>query len=475
MTYTCIADDSTLTTTCGSDGTWSDPGGVCPPTSCGMPDLAVPFTTGHNYDEGTTYENEMTIMFTCTNGESVDMTCSNGEWSEPGVCPSGCAQETIPDPALYTEIAFSLNDHDYVAQFYEAGTGISVTCEDTSTVTLLCGVTGLWATDALECPPGCKDAPVTLEFSTNNFLGPFTYRYQYVNKKIIMCLYASCSETDVTYTCTDGSSLISTCDVNGEWSDPGLCPPGCSDAPFMDYPRVIDNNHNEGFTPSGNDVTLSCSDGVTTLTITCKPDGTWGDVSDECPVGCGGPAPVIEYATNDYVAGFHPEGFEVTYTCDVLGATDASVCLADGTWSPVASCPILLASGKTFWPSAEKTSAIIMSHPGYETGKPYWKNMNVNWYFQTDGKCKPKVTFIGDTYQVKGGKKCKEDTVTIQQWRNGQTWKTPLKDFCGGWNPKNLPVTEAKWNDVRLRIIFKTNASNHGLGFMAKISYEHCY
>ena len=178
MTYTCIADESTPTTTCGLDGTWSDPGGVCAPTSCGTPDLAVPFTNDHNYEPTTTYENEMTISFDCTNGETVDMTCLNGEWSEPGVCQPGCAQETIPNPALYTEIAFSLNDQNYVAQFYETGTGISVTCEDTSTVTLLCGETGLWAMDALECPPGCNDEPVTVEFSTREDVDPFTYRYK---------------------------------------------------------------------------------------------------------------------------------------------------------------------------------------------------------------------------------------------------------------------------------------------------------
>ncbi len=279
----------------------------------------------------------------------------------------------------------------------------------------------------------------------------------------------------MAYSCTDGSTLTSTCDVNGEWSDPGTCPPGCPDTPNLDYPRVIGNNYNGEFTPSGNDVTLSCSDGETTITLTCGPDGNWGDVSGDCPVGCADPAPVIKHATDDYVTGFHPEGFEVTYTCDVLGETHMSVCLADGSWSPVVSCPILVESGKGFWPSPEKTSAIIMSHPGYATGKPYWKNMNVNWYFYTNNICKPKVTFIGNTFEVKGGSGCKADTVTIQQWRNGQTWKTNPKDFCGRWNPNNLAVTQAKWNDVRLRIIFKTDATIHGLGFMAKVSYEHCY
>ena len=234
------------------------------------------------------------------------------------------------------------------------------------------------------------------------------------NLKTFFCLKSSIfSDSDVTYTCTDGSTLISTCDSNGKWSDPGLCPPGCSQAPDMNFPFVVDNNYNVGFYPSGSDVTLTCSDEVTTLSILCEPDGTWGEVSGECLVGCSIPAPEIEHATNNYETGFHMEGDKVTYTCDVLGATDTSACLADGTWSSVASCPILLPKESGFWPSAEKTSAIIMSHPGYETGKPYWKNMNVNWYFYTNGICKPRVTFIGDTFQTIGKLKCNADNVVI--------------------------------------------------------------
>ncbi len=292
--------------------------------------------------------------------------------------------------------------------------------------------------------------------------------------KMDLHMYSVFSNTVVTYTCTDGSSLTSTCDSNGEWSDPGLCPPGCPDAPNLELPFGIGHNYQGGFTPSGSSVTLSCSDGATTLKIICGADGIWGERSGECPVGCADPAPELKDATSDYVADFYPEFAEVTYTCNVLGATSVSVCQGDGTWSAATACPIFQPIGSSFFPSKDKRAAIIMSHPGYESGDLYLPNRNANWYFHVyKNGCKPTVTFLGDVFQTIGKNKCKADYVVIQQWKNGNTWKT--KPFCGTAIPSRMPVTTAKWDDVRLRIIFRSDGIENGLGFMARVSYEHCF
>ncbi len=150
----------------------------CTPTGCGALDTAQPFTTNNLYDENATYEDGNTVQFDCTNGETSDATCSGGVWIPP-TCPSGCAAGTVPDPSLYTGIAFSQGDGVHSGAFYPENTGIDVVCEDGSTQTLLCGEAGLWATEAVVCPPGCSDDPVTLDFSTNNYGGgPFTPRYK---------------------------------------------------------------------------------------------------------------------------------------------------------------------------------------------------------------------------------------------------------------------------------------------------------
>ena len=260
------------------------------------------------------------------------------------------------------------------------------------------------------------------------------------------------------------------------WSGPAdTCPPGCTDAPpTLEFPFVTGNNYESGFTPSGNGPTLFCSDEITSLSIICGADGTWGEVSGVCPIGCADTAPEIDFSTNDYVPGFNAEATVVTYTCDLLDIAKTSTCQADGTWTTVTSCPVLKSIGSSFFPSVTATSAVIMSHPGYEWGAKYPSNKVSEWYFYPTGtNCKPTVEFIGDIFQIIGKKKCREDNLIIQQWYNHQLWK--WGPYCGTSIPKNVRKVEPKWDHVRLRFIFKTNGADNGLGFKALISYDHCF
>ena len=159
------------------------------------------------------------------------------------------------------------------------------------------------------------------------------------------------------------------------------------------------------------------------------------------------------------------------------GVKRTSICRRNGTWSSVTACPVLQPIGSSFTPTENVTSAFIMSHEGYKSGTRYGPSINAKWFFEPIGNgCKPQVTFIGDIFQVNGKGQCKKraDFVEIKQFKKKKrNWKT--KRFCGKSNPNSMGVITAKWDDVPLVVDFRTNKNKHGFGFMALVSYEHCF
>ena len=172
-------------------------------------------------------------------------------------------------------------------------------------------------------------------------------------------------------------------------------------------------------------------------------------------------------------------GTIVKYTCNVhTKIVRTSECSSDGTWTPVTKkCPVFVNIGATFQPSATKPVAYITSQSGYPNTF-YLPWLNRNWYFKTFKGCFPKVSFIGSIFDVKGKNNCAEDYVIIQQWRRHNNVFKVKK--CGVYNnPALIGTTTAKWDDKNIKIHLRTNkptnASGKGKGFMALVSYEHCY
>ncbi|XP_048765843.2 sushi, von Willebrand factor type A, EGF and pentraxin domain-containing protein 1-like [Ostrea edulis] len=131
-----------------------------------------------------------------------------------------------------------------------------------------------------------------------------------------------------------GSSTI-TCGPDGrwgQWSNKNLfCRPSCGPPPTIPRATISEGENLEGTTR-----TYSCLQNTVirgTTTITCGLDGQWSKTNLQCRSICGEP-PRIERATIS--AGENVEGTTRTYACNQNTSTEGNTlikCGPDGQWS----------------------------------------------------------------------------------------------------------------------------------------------
>uniref|UniRef100_A0A8C1SBI8 Sushi, von Willebrand factor type A, EGF and pentraxin domain-containing protein 1 n=1 Tax=Cyprinus carpio TaxID=7962 RepID=A0A8C1SBI8_CYPCA len=361
---------------CGRLGRWGEPNLNCEPISCGVPPLIPNAETA-----GVVLTYGSKAQYRCKEGfelatKTDSITCqSDGTWSKHSVrCrPSPCSL-----PANLTHVVITGKQLTPVGGtviiscrpgYYLEGPGLSE-----------CSVSGKWSPpfSSKSCVPVICEKPLPI---LNGLVEGKSYNYGDV----------------ISYTCLPGFELQNlTCQANGKWSLPT---PSCEyllngkvQEHNLSSGRALEFHCDKGYTlqgeslvmcvgngswsspfpvcipkscPSprgwtegsvnatqtvflvGQSVSVSCPKGQrvkgnqrkSIATLTCRSDQTWTPISAVCErVSCGPPM----YVANGVVLGADFQfGDVVVYSCYTgytMEGSSRSVCLENGTWTPLPTC-----------------------------------------------------------------------------------------------------------------------------------------
>ncbi|XP_077864038.1 sushi, von Willebrand factor type A, EGF and pentraxin domain-containing protein 1-like, partial [Saccoglossus kowalevskii] len=368
--YTLIGDSAVR---CEQNGNWSAVP-KCVPRKCESPSS---IDNGKITSTGSTYGD--TMKYSCDKGHYLigedSRKCDiNGKWSgnEPVCQVVTCKHPTKPDHG-----DVSVNDHTYgsIAEFWcEAGYVLK------GNKTAKCFDSGDWVS-APTCEPVECGLPENPLHGTRNVTGVVfrdtvtydcDYGYNLSGVKIRTCLESSlwsgiaaecipvsCGKPkdvddakhigsnhyyggSVIYKCREGYLMTghdnTTCQANGEWSEPPRCNPvKCG------FPKQIKHGK---LTVTGIElrqvVMYNCEVGYQiqgTSRRICQPSGNWSNRDPSCePVECG-PPPHVPNANN--VGNNYTYNQQVVYSCKVgheMAGAAISTCTANREWTTPPEC-----------------------------------------------------------------------------------------------------------------------------------------
>ncbi|XP_041372649.1 sushi, von Willebrand factor type A, EGF and pentraxin domain-containing protein 1-like [Gigantopelta aegis] len=320
--YTCktgyVYVSGSNTSTCQTDGQWSDPHLNCTGIGCGVPSS----TQGADVTYSSTIFPSV-ANYTCANGYvyvsgSNSSTCdANGQWSDPALNCTGIecgVPNTIPGSDLtYVSTIFPSD------AIYTCASGyVYVSGSKSST----CQANGQWSDPALNCtgidcgiPNDIAGADLT--YSSTIFLSV------------------------ASYTCKPGYDYVSgsnssTCQANGQWFDPILTCTGINCGNPTSKPNSFVLNSSTRF-PSV--AYYMCAPGYVynsgSNTSTCQQNGTWTDSELNCSgLDCSAPSSI--YGSDvSYSSTIFPTTAD--YTCKTgyvyVSGSNSSVCQSNGQWS----------------------------------------------------------------------------------------------------------------------------------------------
>ncbi len=246
-----------------------------------------------------------------------------------------------------------------------------------------------------------------------------------------------------------------------------------------DPPFVPDATTSIGGTAEGDVVTYTVE-----FTSTCQNSGEWGDIEGFCPSlpHCSSDPPTLADATDDSSSLEPPywPGDLVNYFCDMHHViTRTSICSTHGQWSFVTGCPVLVNKDETFNPTPEHPDAYFRSHADFPDGH-YSPWVNRNFFFAKPADefgitdCRPRVDFLGDFKVIGGYPLCSKDYVQFQQWIAETS--SPIKVKKCGVHMETGHLSFTPWfENKQLRITFKTDGTIQSEGFLAVVSYHHCF
>ncbi|NXV57103.1 SVEP1 protein, partial [Molothrus ater] len=335
--------------TCEAAGKWSSGFPRCGQISCGVPPI-IPNT----FINGSSSEDENTIIYTCLTGFVMkgdpELTCvETGVWKKP--YPSCELLSCGPPP--------SIPNAEVLGNIYTYGSKVQYRCLEGYTMATevdicTCQEDGQWSPQSISCCP--RKCPLPGNITNVIVLGNnFT-----VNSSI-------------TLSCVGGYTLVgastSTCKENGVWMPPfsdDICSPvSCGTPESPEHGFVVGTKYNF------KDVSLyKCDSGYELqgdAERTCQEDKLWSGSVPVCRrISCG-PPDMIE---NGSVQGEEfLFGSEVFYSCDPgfeLQGPSRRICHVDRKWSPSAPTCIQITCG--LHPSIEKAEAI-------STGSTYRSNV----------------------------------------------------------------------------------------------------
>ncbi|CAH1252783.1 CSMD3 [Branchiostoma lanceolatum] len=391
VTFTCNSGyvlNGAATTTCQTDGTWSNPVvPTCTRRQC-LPALTAPANGARTPATGANLYQDA-VSFTCDSGYvlngAASVTCrADGTWSTgvPTCTRRQCQPAlTAPTNGARTPATGATSYQDTVT--FSCNTGYVLNGAATST----CQADGTWTNPVaptctpVQCPPlttptnGARTPPtgatayqsqVTFTCDSGYVLnGAATLTCQSDstwNNAAPTCQPRQCSpvltapangalsttartyQTVVSFTCDSGytrnGATDTTCQADGTWSNPvhsctlRQCSPvltapanGALSTTARTYQTVVTTTCNAGFTRSG------------AATATCQADGTWSNTVPTCTSSTGTQCQALTAPTNGVLSpspGPHPYQQVVTFTCNTgyqLSGNSITRCQADATWS----------------------------------------------------------------------------------------------------------------------------------------------
>ncbi|XP_066271288.1 complement receptor type 1-like [Branchiostoma lanceolatum] len=330
VTFTCNTGyvmNGAASVTCQADTTWTAPVPTCAPVQC--PALTA-LAFGSRSTEATSYQTVVT--FTCNTGYTLNGNANtrcqaDRTWTNavPACTPVQCPARTAPANGAVSSTA--------IGRYQDVVTFTCNQCYNLAgSTSITCQANGEWSANQQTC--NRVQCP-RLAAPTNGARTPSTEA-------------RNCQDV-VTFTCNtgyelDGASSV-TCQANQQWSAPiPTCrpvqcpeltaPPFGSLSPVgaTSYQDVVNFNCNPGYTLNG------------ATSATCQANRAWSNAVPTCtPVQC----PMVVAPANG--ARTPPTGARnyqnvVTFTCDpgyVLNGAASVTCQANQQWSrPIPTCTI---------------------------------------------------------------------------------------------------------------------------------------
>ena len=387
-TYSCLegyARSGSASRTCGADGLWSATAPTCEPLDCGTPP-AIPNTLV-NAPATTTGEvasYSCAAGFNQSSGTLRTATCTAAGWSFGGT-PIACERVNCGTPIA---LAFGSVATPGGSEF---GASANYSCnpgyELAGVATVTCQADGQWSPTLASCipldcgaPSMVANASTALSATTTGSVATYTCATGYTQVSgtsrtrtclpdgwqwsgtPIACEGVRCTARGnilngtveqpaeprfgdtALYRCAAGytisGSATTTCEADGNWSDPAptCVPSSCGPVGTVANASVLVSDGTTGGT-----ATFTCNDGYvaragTTRTRTCTPGGwVWDGTTLVCdPVSCGAPGAPLNGSVS--TLGGQTFGQVATYTCSAgyqLAGPGTRTCGADGTWSGV--------------------------------------------------------------------------------------------------------------------------------------------
>ena len=331
VTYSCDSGYDPVgatSTTCGSDGNWTEAAPTCAPVDCGA--FTAP-TNGAVSQPDTTFG--QTATFSCNNGYvlngSTSATCqADGNWDSAAptcdLVDCGAAPMSSPDG---TSSGSGTTFGSTVT--YSCNTGYDLVGSTSTT----CQANGTWSDAAPACNiVDCDTAPAA---PTNGSIGGDT---------------TTTFGSTVTYSCDTGYNAVgatsSSCGSDGMWTEPA---PTCAAVDCGGLSQPTNGTMNQPGTTFGSAATTFTCDAGYDLngasSVTCLDTGSWSASEPTCdPVDCmAAPvAPTNGTAGGDTTTTF---GSTVTYMCNMgytLNGASSTTCDTDAMWSdPAPTCDIV--------------------------------------------------------------------------------------------------------------------------------------
>ncbi|XP_041379085.1 sushi, von Willebrand factor type A, EGF and pentraxin domain-containing protein 1-like, partial [Gigantopelta aegis] len=319
--YTCktgyVYVSGSNSSECLANGQWSDPALNCTEIDCGAPStiLGVTATTS-----ATTYQSVTDYAcgtgYVYVSGSNTSSCQANGQWSDPALI---CTEIDCGAPSTILGSSVTSVDTTYqsVAD-YACSTGyVYVSGSNTSS----CQANGQWSDPALICTEIDCGAPITISGASES-------------------ASATTYQSVTNYACATGYVYVSglntsSCQANGQWSDPAL---DCAEIDCGTPSTILGASVTSVDTTYQSVVHYACANGYVYVsglnTSSCQANGQWSDPALICTVMCPAPPPIANgHVAYDSLSVNSVANYSCVSNYFYFGYSNRSVCHTDGSWA----------------------------------------------------------------------------------------------------------------------------------------------